>query len=145
LYRHFPNRDALMQAVYRDDVEQLCAQAYELREKFPPERALAEWLRLQMEYVLGKRGLGAALIAALGRDSELFAWSQDTLHAAAAALLTDAQEAGMVRTDINATDLLRLGHSIGVSAGQSPLDAHRLLSVVLDGLRYPAPPSGRAS
>src|SRR5690242_2306744 len=74
LYRHFPTRDSLMAAVYRDDVAELSAQAHDLLERMPPEEALAEWMRMQVAYIIRKRGLGTALITLLGRDSELFAW-----------------------------------------------------------------------
>jgi AcrR family transcriptional regulator len=135
LYRHFPTRQALMEAVYRDDVEELCAQAYDLLDRLPPDQALAEWLRLQVGYVYRKRGLGAALLAAVGRDSELFTYCRDSLRAAGAALLTAGWEAGTVRIDIDATDLLRLGHGVAMAAEYAPDDADRLLSVMLDGLR----------
>jgi AcrR family transcriptional regulator len=135
LYRHFPTREALMAAVYRDDVAELSAQAYELLERMPPEEALAEWMRMQIAYIIRKRGLGATLITLLGKDSELFAWCRDALRGAGSALLQAAQQAGTVRTDVDSTDLLRLGHSIAVATEHSPQDAERLLTVVLDGLR----------
>jgi AcrR family transcriptional regulator len=135
LYRHFPTREALMAAVYRDDVAELSAQAYDLLERMSPEEALAEWMRMQIAYIIRKRGLGTALVTLLGKDSELFAWCRDALRGAGAALLQAAQRAGAVRTDVDAADLLRLGHSIAVATEHSPQDAERLLTVVLDGLR----------
>jgi AcrR family transcriptional regulator len=135
LYRHFPTRDSLMAAVYRDDVAELSAQAHDLLERMPPEEALAEWMRMQIAYIIRKRGLGTALVTLLGRDSELFAWCRDALRDAGGALLQAAQRAGTVRTDVDAADLLRLGHSIAVATEHAPEDAERLLTVVLDGLR----------
>lgn len=135
LYRHFPTREALLAAVYRDDIAELSGQAYELLEKLPPGEALAEWMRMQVAYTIRKRGLGTALITAVGKDSELFAWCRDALRGAGAALLHAAQQAGTVRTDVDSADLLRLGHSIAVATEHSPQDAERLLTVVLDGLR----------
>ncbi|HKT03869.1 MAG TPA: helix-turn-helix domain-containing protein [Rugosimonospora sp.] len=135
LYRHFPNRDALIAAVYRDDVEELCALAYELLEAGPPEQALAGWMRAQLRHVQQKRGLGAAMLASFGYDSELFAWCRDRLYEASGALLDAARAAGTVRADVRPPDLLRLGHGIAVAAERVPEDADRLLGVVLDGLR----------
>jgi AcrR family transcriptional regulator len=135
LYRHFPTRDALIEAVYRGDVEELCALAYHLLETLPPGEALAEWMRAQVIHVQHKRGLGSALVASFGRDSELFGWCRARLWDAAGALLSAARAAGAVRTDVAAPDLLRLGHGVAVATEYVPEDAPRLLTVVLDGLR----------
>jgi AcrR family transcriptional regulator len=135
LYRHFPTRDSLIEAVYRGDVEELCALAYQLLETLPPADALTEWMRAQVRHVQHKRGLGAALVATVGRDSQLFAWCRERLWAASGALLTAAREVGAVRTDVEAPDLLRLGHGVAVATELVPEDAQRLLTVVLDGLR----------
>jgi AcrR family transcriptional regulator len=134
LYRHFPSRDALVEAVYRSDVEEVCALAYQLLAERPPADALAAWLRAQVEHVRVKRGLGAALIAAFGEDSELFAWCRQNLRAASGALLSAARDAGAVRADVEPADLLRFGHAIAVSTELAPDSADRLLAVVLDGL-----------
>jgi AcrR family transcriptional regulator len=136
LYRHFPTRDALIEAVYRGDVEELCALAYQLLETSTPADALASWMRAQVAHVQQKRGLGSALVGTFGRDSELFAWCRERLWAAAGTLLSAARESGAVRPDVEAPDLLRLGHGVAVAAEYAPQDAERLLSVVLDGLRH---------
>src|SRR5262244_2488694 len=101
LYRHFPTRQALLEAVYRDDIAELSAQAYELLERLPPDEALAEWLRLQVAYVIRKRGLGAAVFAAVGKESELFLWCREALRGAGTALLAAGQRAGTVRADVD--------------------------------------------
>jgi AcrR family transcriptional regulator len=135
LYRHFPTRQALMEAVYRDDVAELSAQAYELLERLPPAEALAAWMQLQVAYIIRKRGLGAALVATVGMESELFTTCREALIGAGAALLAAAQHAGAVRTDIDSADLLRLGHALAIATEKSPTEAPRLVEVVLDGLR----------
>jgi AcrR family transcriptional regulator len=135
LYRHFPTREALIEAVYRVDVDELCGLAYELLQTSPPGDALAAWLRAQVAHVQRKRGLGSALVAVFGQDSELFAWCRQRLWAASGALLTAAREAGAVRGDVEAPDLLRLGHGVAVATEFVPDEAQRLLTVVLDGLR----------
>jgi AcrR family transcriptional regulator len=135
LYRHFANREALLAAVYREDVETLAARADELSAANPPEQALTEWLRIQLHFVKYKRGLGAAVKAILGADSPTMSYCRDTLRAALGRLLEDAQKAGVVRTDVESADVLRLIHGVGVASESAPDQAERLLSIVLDGLR----------
>jgi AcrR family transcriptional regulator len=137
LYRHFPTREALLAEVYRGDVDALSRQAYRLAEERPPEEALHAWLRLQMDYAKGKRGLGAAVKTMLGADSETLAWCKETMRAALRRLLTGAREVGAVRTDIEAADVLRLVHGVALASESAPEQADLLLSVVLDGLRPP--------
>jgi AcrR family transcriptional regulator len=136
LYRHFPHRDALLEAVYRGEIEQLSARAYELLEEHSPEDALAQWLREQVHWNLHGRGLATTLKAALDRESETFAYCKTTMRTAAAAVLTPAQDAGKIRTDIGPADLLRLSHAVALTAEHATAeDGERLLTVVLDGLR----------
>jgi AcrR family transcriptional regulator len=137
LYRHFPNREALLAAVYRGDVEGLAARAAELAETLSPADALAVWLGLQLDYIKYKKGLGMAVIAILGADSETLAYCRNTMRGALTDLLVRAQQTGDVRTDVDAADVLRLVHGIGLACEASPESAARLLSVVLDGLRPP--------
>jgi AcrR family transcriptional regulator len=147
LYRHFPTRLALLEAVYRDDVSTLCARADELQHTHPPAQALAEWLQAFVGYAVGKRGLTAALREILGdRKNSFFLECGRELKAAAGRLLDRAQQAGVVRADVQAIDLLRLVHGIVLATEQGGDDigqADRLLTVVLDGLRPPATNSGR--
>jgi AcrR family transcriptional regulator len=139
LYRHFPTREALLAAVYRGDVEALAAQADEIAQSHQPQEALAAWLRLQLDHIKYKRGLGGAVKTMLGADSETLAWCRDTMHASLDRLLSRAQAAGVVRTDVAAADVLRLVHGVGIASESAPDQADRLLSFVLDGLR----PQGR--
>jgi len=137
LYRHFPTREALLAAVYRDDIEALAARADEMAQTSPPAEALGAWLRLQLDYIKYKRGLGAAVKAMLDRDSETLNWCRETMRAALGGLLTPAQEVGAVRDDVDAADLLRLVHGVGMACESAPDHADRLLCLVLDGLRPP--------
>jgi AcrR family transcriptional regulator len=135
LYRHFPTRQALLEAVYRDGVEEMCSRAYELLDTMPPGEALAAWLRAMADYVATKRGLAMELVASLGEDgSELFASCKQAMVAAGTALLDAAKEAGAVRPETDLKDVLKLVHAIGAATEQAPEDADRLLSLVLDGL-----------
>jgi AcrR family transcriptional regulator len=135
LYRHFPTREALLAEVYRGDVEALTAQADELAERYPAGEALFAWLRLHLDYVKGKRGTGAAIKAMLAADSEMLEWCRETMRSAAGRLVARAQEAGAIRDDIGAVDVLKLVHGIGYASESAPDQADRLLAVVLDGLR----------
>jgi AcrR family transcriptional regulator len=135
LYRHFPCREDLIEAVYRADIEQLSRRAHELLETHSPEDALAAWLHEQIDFVLRKRGLATTLKAAMGQNSETFQLCKTMINDAAAALLVPAQAAGTVRADVEPLDVLRLGHAIGVAAETTPESAKRLLNVVLEGLR----------
>ncbi|WP_460695433.1 TetR/AcrR family transcriptional regulator [Nocardia thraciensis] len=135
LYRHFPNRDALIEAVYRSSIETLAARAHELIETLSPAEALAEWFRMQVEFVMDKRSLAATLKAAIDRGSETFLLCSTLITEAAAAVLETARGAGLAGADIEPRDLLRLGHGIGVACEKAPDAAPRLIAVALAGLR----------
>lgn len=141
LYRHFPGRQALLEAVYRDQVEALCARARALLAD-PPAAALVTWLRAMVEFSATKHTLTAALTAGYGKDTPLFSACREDLVAAATALLTRAQQAGAVRPDVTAIDLLRLCHAVALvtqRAADGPDQAERMLSLMLDGVLLPAP------
>jgi AcrR family transcriptional regulator len=138
LYRHFPTRQALLEAVYRDQVEALRARADELLATQPPEAALAAWLHDVLEFGSTKRRLSAALMTTLGKDSELMSTCKQLMRSSATDVLGRAQAAGVVRADASAADLLRMVHAISLTAEWSSDDdgqAGRLLALVLDGLR----------
>jgi len=136
LYRHFPSRDTLIEAVYREEIEELSDSAYEFAKELPPEEALHAWMRRQVRFVVERAGLASALKAAIDEDSEVFGYCKEKLRAAVAVVLEPAQLAGLVRADIEPSDLLRLGHGIGAGARYADeAGMARLLSVVLDGLR----------
>ena len=142
LYRHFPTRQALLEAVYRDQAEALHAGALELLNSPSPGEALATWLRAMIEFGATKRSLSKSLMATLGKDSELLSTCSTLIREAATPLLTRAQQAGEVRADTDITDLLRLSHAIAVAceyASPHADQADRLLSLMFDGLRSPAP------
>jgi len=106
LYRHFPTREALFEAVYRREVEQLADLAEQLKAEVAPAEALRRWLRSNVEFVATKKGMSAALaLAAL--SPELSAYSFNRLTKAVGALLDRAAAAGEIRADISPEDLLR--------------------------------------
>jgi AcrR family transcriptional regulator len=139
LYRHFPTRIDLQAAVYRNQVQSVCDTADELIRTATPEQAFAGWLRAMAAYLVTKRGLSSALIATLGRDSELISSCWMAMRDTAGHLLASAQEAGVVRADISAEDVLRLAHGIVVATEQAPEQTDRLLSLAFEGLRPRAP------
>jgi AcrR family transcriptional regulator len=107
LYRHFPTREALFEAVYRREVEQLGELAEELKGESDPVDALRRWLRSNVEFVATKKGMVAALALAAAGSSELHAFSFERLTKAIGVLLDRAVAAGEIRSDIRAEDLLR--------------------------------------
>jgi AcrR family transcriptional regulator len=135
LYRHFPNREALLAAVYRTDVEARAVLANQLAAEYSVEEALTRWLRLQVTDLKFKRGLGGAIKTMLGADSETFVFCRDMLRGAVGNLLVPAQQAGIIRSDVEPADVLRLVHGVAVSCESDPDQAERLLAIVLDGLR----------
>jgi AcrR family transcriptional regulator len=138
LYRHFPTRVDLQAAVYRSQVETVCEAAEGFSTSNSPDQALAGWLRAMAAYLATKRGLSRALIDTLGRDSQLLTSCWGAMNAATERLLTAAQEAGTLRDDIKATDVLRLVHGVVIATEQAPEDTERLLGLMLDGFRPPA-------
>ena len=143
LYRHFPTRQALLEAVYRDQVEALRARAADLAESDAPGEALAAWLRALVAFSSTKRSLTSALLDTLGKDSDLLSSCSMVICDSADTLLKRAQHAGAVRADADARDLIRLVHAVSIATQHMPTDpgqSDRLLQLVLDGLR-PQPPS----
>jgi len=138
LYRHFPTREALYEAVYRREVEQLAELAKHLVEtEIAPIEALRSWLRAGVEFIATKKGMAAALAMAAHGSSELVAYSLDQLTRAVGKLLQRAAAAGEVRADIDPEDLLRA--LVGMcyahdGTGWQP-KVLRLVDVFIDGLR----------
>jgi AcrR family transcriptional regulator len=141
LYRHFPTREALYEAVYRREVEQLGEMAEQLKDDPAPVDALRRWLRSNVEFVATKKGMAAALALAAGPPpSELTAFSYDRLTKAIALLLDRAVAAGEIRNDVSAEDLLRTLVGMCLLHDQPGWQAGvvRMLDVLIDGLRVKA-------
>jgi AcrR family transcriptional regulator len=135
LYRHFPARLDLQEAVYRNQVAAVCARGEELAGASSPGEAFAGWLRALANYLVTKRGLAGALIAARGKDSELISSCSQVIRGTASRLLERAQEAGSVRPDLTISDVMMLVHGVVAATERTPEQADRLLSLMLDGLR----------
>jgi AcrR family transcriptional regulator len=139
LYRHFPNRNALIQAVYRVDMEELAGLAHALLATMPPGPALDAWMHRYASFVRYKRGLAESLGAAPVLDDETATRCRRALFEGADALLDAAKRAGEVRADIRSDDLLLLLRALGIATeGGTEEDSDRMLSIMLAGLR-PAP------
>src|SRR6202158_1846301 len=137
LYRHFPTREALFEAVYRREVQQLSELAEQLKSEADPVDALRRWLRSNVEFVATKKGMSAALALAVQSSSELTAFSFDRLTKAVGALLDRAVAAGEIRSDISPEDLLRALVGMCYLHDQPGWQKSvvRLLDVFVDGLR----------
>jgi AcrR family transcriptional regulator len=134
LYRHFPTREALFEAVYRRVVEQLSELAEQLKNAKDPVDALRRWLRSNVEFVATKKGMLAAL--ALTFQSELATFSMDRLTKAIGTLLDRAVAAGQMRAEISAQDLLRALIGMCYMHDQPGWQSSvlRMLDVLVDGL-----------
>ena len=139
LYRHFPTREALFEAVYRREVQQLVELAEALKNEAAPVDALRRWLRSNVEFVATKKGMLAALALTVDGSSELYAHTFDRLTKAIGALLDRAVAAGEIRADVGPEDLLRALVGMCYLHDQPGWQASvlRLLDVFIDGLRIP--------
>jgi AcrR family transcriptional regulator len=137
LYRHFPTREALYEAVYRREVEQLVELGKQLETKIAPVEALRLWLRAGVEFMATKKGMAATLAMAAHGSSELVAYSLDRLSGAVGELLQRAAAAGEIRADIDPEDLLRtlVGMCYAHDRPGWQAGVLRLVDVFIDGLR----------
>jgi AcrR family transcriptional regulator len=137
LYRHFPTREALFEAVYRREVQHLADLAEELKQEAEPVEALRHWMRSNVRFVATKKGMSAALALAAYKNSALFSYSFDRLTQAVGGLLERAIAAGEIRDDITPEDLLRALVGMCYMHDQPGWQTSvlRLLDVFIDGLR----------
>lgn len=140
LYRHFPTRAALIEAVYRNEVELLCADVDQLLAELPPDEAMARWMERFIGYVGVKRGLVTALKELLDAESETFAYCHGLVRGSIQRLVTAAADAGVICAQTEPDDLLRAMSGFCMSQNQSDWQerAVRLVSLLMDGLRYRA-------
>jgi len=136
LYRNFPTRTDLVQAVYVDEVEALSRSAAEFAELEPWE-ALTSWLQRFVGYVATKQALAEELFAVADAERQaVFASCRSMLYAAGEPLLRRAQDEGIVRPDVTIEEVVRLVAGIAKIPTDNPEDVRRVLAVALDGLRY---------
>ena len=138
LYRHFPTREALFEAVYRREVDQLSDLAERFAYEVEPVEALRRWLHANVRLVATKKGMVAALALAAHRPSELHAYSSDRLTKAVGLLINRAVKADEIRADITPEDLLRALVGMSYNVHNTPdwrKTALRIADVFVDGLR----------
>jgi AcrR family transcriptional regulator len=135
LYRHFPNRQDLVEAVYVDEVEAICRSAADFAE-LPPWEALSGWLHLFVHFAAAKRPLSEELFTHIEPDAEVFRRTGAMVLETGGALLERAQRAGVVRPDTNFFDVGRMVGGIAVIRTADPGQVERILDLALDGLRY---------
>jgi AcrR family transcriptional regulator len=141
LYRHFPTRQTLFEAVYRREVEQLVEMAEQLGSSEPPLEALRQWMHANVAFVATKKGMSAALAIAVHASSDLSVYSMDRLGRALETLLRRAVEAGEIRGDIGAEDILRTIVGLCYTHDKPGWQGNvlRLVDVFVDGLRLTPP------
>ncbi|MFI0843370.1 TetR/AcrR family transcriptional regulator [Mesorhizobium sp. IMUNJ 23232] len=139
LYRHFPNRDALLAGLYRNEVARLKAEADILARELPPLEALTTWLEHYAALMAVKYGFADAMKSALNSDAEVFSQSRVQAAGALSSLLEAAAEAGAVRRGIDPEDvLMAVAATISASLNREDSAARgkRLLGLIVDGLRF---------
>jgi AcrR family transcriptional regulator len=134
LYRHFPTRHALLEAVYVDEVEAMARAMTEL-EELPPWDALSQWLHQYVGFAATKRALNEALMET-DPNSDVLLTCRTAIIGAGTALVERAQQAGVVRSDTTFLDIVRMVGAIAMVPTEDPEQKNRLLELALDGLRY---------
>jgi AcrR family transcriptional regulator len=140
LYRHFPTRESLVEAAYRNELARLCEAAADLLEELPPDRAARTWMDRFVDYMTTKRGMADALRAVIASGGNPFSESRDRLTDTIATLLKAGVATGTLRADVEPGDVLASLGGVSLTAGEpSQRDqAGRLLDLLMDGLRYRA-------
>jgi AcrR family transcriptional regulator len=134
LYRHFPTRQTLLEAVYVDEVEAMARAATEL-EELPPWDALSQWLHQYVGFAATKRALNEALMET-DPSSNVLLTCRTAIVGAGTTLVERAQRAGVVRNDTTFPDIVRMVGAIALVPTEDPEQKNRLLELALDGLRY---------
>ena len=135
LYRHFPTRQALLEAVYEHEVEAICRTAIDL-DGGDPWDSLVSWMRSLVAYMGTKQALAHELLDYLDRESPLFKTCRASIVTAGEPLLKRAQDAGVVRQDADFSEIIQMVGGIAKIQGAGPEQIDRILRIALDGLRY---------
>jgi AcrR family transcriptional regulator len=135
LYRNFPNRQALLEAVYVEELETLCRSASEF-DALPPWDGFVAWVHGLVGYLATKQALAHELLEYLDRDAPLFQSCRAMLFAAGEPLLARAQHSGVVRPDTNLAEIIQMLGGIAKIPGAEPEQIEHMLQIALDGLRH---------
>jgi len=139
LYRHFPNRDTLIAAVFEEEVAALRERAYHLLETSPPDEALATFLREMVDHMYSQRGLARTFFAASEAAGGALSDEGHVLEEAVAAILNRGVEQTVLRDDIPAGALMLALHGIGIASVHSEhrVEADGIVQLMIDGLHRP--------
>jgi AcrR family transcriptional regulator len=137
LYRHFPSRQALLEALYVNEVEEVCRSAAQL-DGTDPWGALSGWFERLIGYLATKRALAHELLNYLDVDAPLFQECRSSLYAAGEPLLRRAQDAGVVRADVKFSEVMQMVMGIAKVPAGDPSQVEHIIRIALDGLRYRA-------
>jgi AcrR family transcriptional regulator len=145
LYRHFPSREALVDAAYRSELARLCDSVPDLLEAMSADKALRTWMDLFLEYMTTKRGMSDALRMVIASGGNPFAESRARLLAAFTALMQAGAADGTLRADLDPADLMASISGVSLAVGEPAQreQAGRLLDLLMDGLRYGATRAGQ--
>ncbi|MFC4943394.1 TetR/AcrR family transcriptional regulator [Pseudonocardia sp. GCM10023141] len=140
LYRHFPTREALIEAAYRNELDRLCDAAAELLATMAPDVATRAWMDRFVAYITTKRGMADALRALVASGGNPFAHSRERMRAAICSLLTAGAADGSLRPDVDPSDVLASITGVSLAAGEPAQreQAGRMLDLLMDGLRFRA-------
>ena len=139
LYRHFPTRDALIEAVYRRELEGFAEAGDQLAATLPPGKALHAWMHLLVDYIATKKVIATAVATMVSDSAALYASSGTRITDAMKAMIVRAAKAGDIRADVDPDDLMRalVGFSYGADSPGWEASAKRLIDILMDGLRPP--------
>jgi AcrR family transcriptional regulator len=140
LYRHFPTREALVEAAYRNELDRLSSAVPDLLAAEPADQALRAWMSLFVDYMVTKRGMADALRAVIASGGNPFAHSRDMLMSAITRLLEAGAKESSIRADVPPEDVLAVLSGVTLTAGDPEKrdQAQRLLDLLVDGLRHRA-------
>lgn len=140
LYRHFPSREALIEAAYRNELARVCDSATELLDELPPDQAMRRWMDRFIDYLATKDGMAEALRAVIASGADPYAESLDRISSAITTLLEAGADAGVLRSDVDPLDVgFSLGGVLLITTDKAQRErAGRMLDLLLDGLRYRA-------
>jgi AcrR family transcriptional regulator len=140
LYRHFPTREALVEATYRNELARLCDAADDLLARWPADQATRQWMDRFIDYMTTKRGMADALRVVVACGGDPFSESLGRLLGAITTLLAAGGAAGVMRADVQPGDVLASLSGVSLTAGEPAQreQASRMLDLLMDGLRYHA-------
>lgn len=137
LYRHFPSRQELLEAVYVDEVEALAASSVELQD-LPPWDALVGWVNRLQRYMVTKQALVGEMLEFMDRSAPLFGMCRKALYDSGRPIVERAQAEDVIREDVTVEDIIQIVLGIAKIPANEPGQLDRFIQIALDGLRYRA-------